>query len=341
VNAAGLDPARELTGPVALCDAEGRLNPEAAGWSRRPLHGCNLRGAPLRKKRWSYWCVMGENALFSPTIANIDYAAFGAVYFLDYAGNRFAESASFRLFPRGFAMPDTVAGDVTFERGKFRLAIREQAGGVRIEFDGPVQGRPMRAAFDVARPEDHDTLNVVVPWSARRFQFTSKQTALPAVGEVRWGGETHVFAEGATWATLDYGRGVWPYRTVWNWAAAAGRCGGHVIGLNLGAQWTTGTGATENGVVVDGHLHKLHEDVVFTCDPSDFTRPWRLRSAGTDAVDLEFTPFYERHSRANLIVISARGSQCFGHFTGTVRAGGQTFAVDGLRGWAEECRWRW
>ena len=38
-----------------------------------------------------------------------------------------------------------------------------------------------RLAIDlvVARPAGHESLNVVIPWSERRFQFTSKQNTRP------------------------------------------------------------------------------------------------------------------------------------------------------------------
>jgi hypothetical protein len=46
---------REIVEPVDLCEPGGGLAEAAIGWSRRPLHRCNL---PLRwRKRWDWWCV--------------------------------------------------------------------------------------------------------------------------------------------------------------------------------------------------------------------------------------------------------------------------------------------
>jgi len=47
----------ELKEPVDLCLQGGKLNRQAVGWARQPLHNCNLSGKPLRKKRWNYWCI--------------------------------------------------------------------------------------------------------------------------------------------------------------------------------------------------------------------------------------------------------------------------------------------
>ena len=47
----------ELNAPVDLCLPDGRLNPAAVGWTRRPLHTANLRGWG-RNKRWEYWGIV-------------------------------------------------------------------------------------------------------------------------------------------------------------------------------------------------------------------------------------------------------------------------------------------
>ena len=38
------------------------------------------------------------------------------------------------------------------------------------------------------------------------------------------------------------------------------------VGLNMGAKWTDGTGMNENGILLNGCLHKIHEDIVFEYD---------------------------------------------------------------------------
>jgi len=59
-----LHPEPELTAPVDLCDSAGRLNRAAVGWSRQPLHNCNVSGHWPRKKRWNYWCITSPDCLF-------------------------------------------------------------------------------------------------------------------------------------------------------------------------------------------------------------------------------------------------------------------------------------
>src|SRR5262249_53399625 len=67
---------REVTERTDLCDARGRLNPAAVGWSRTPLVRANLVGHWPRKKRWNFWNWISPQFVFSVTLADIDYAAF-------------------------------------------------------------------------------------------------------------------------------------------------------------------------------------------------------------------------------------------------------------------------
>lgn len=333
---------REITEEVMLCDEAGRLNPEAAGWSRHPLHVCNLQGRTLRKKKWHYWCITGADFLFSATIAHIDYLSLGGAYCLAYDSRRFARQGGVKLFSMKPEMPERVAESVRFDSRRMNLAFEHGKNGLNIMVEAKhFGGKPLEASVEIAYPPGHETLNVVVPWNETTFQFTSKQHCLPARGKISWGGEEFIFKPGTAYACLDYGRGIWPYRTVWNWASFSGHSGEDVVGLNMGAKWTDGTGMNENGILLNGRLYKIFEDILFEYDPGDFMRPWRMRTESSDAVRLEFTPFYERADHVNLLLIRSRAHQCFGHYSGTLQADGRSIPIDGILGWAEEHRARW
>ena len=77
---------RELTDPVDLCTPDGsRLNPDARGWSRRPLHRANLVGQHGRNKRWDYWAVLAGDLVVSAVYADIDHFGLADVWWADLA----------------------------------------------------------------------------------------------------------------------------------------------------------------------------------------------------------------------------------------------------------------
>jgi hypothetical protein len=333
----------ELTSPVDLCDARGNLNRDAVGWSRHPLHNCNVNGHAPRKKRWNYWCLNTDTMLFSATIADVDHYVLAFVYLFDFATRRLIERTAI-LPPGAIELPPHVGSDVVFEQGERRVAFMEEKRGTRIAVSWPGFGdAALSVDLFVERPPAHETMNVVIPWSRERFQFTSKQNCLPVTGTIALGGkEIRLTRRHRAFACLDFGRGVWKYRTAWNWGSASTTLpDGRALGLQLGAKWTDGTGMTENALLLDGRITKLSEDVPFDYDERDFMKPWRIK-ARSRRVDLRFTPFHERVATARTGVLSSEVHQLFGHYDGVVVPdSGERIAVNHVFGWIEEHKARW
>jgi hypothetical protein len=268
---------REITQPVELCTPDGRrLNPAARGWSRTPLHTGNLRGTWGRTKRWDYWAVLGERFIVSVTYADVDYLGIAEVWWCDLQTGRTGGHAANPPFARGVALPDRPGtAPLRYSSSKLELRIVDDADGTGISARWTDHdGRPAQLDVRVALPDGHESLNVVIPWSDVRFQYTSKHQARPATGTLQLGDEVHdLAADGPAWGVLDVGRGRWPYRTRWNWGGGAGRSAeGAVVGVQFGAKWTEGTGATENGVIVDGRLTKIGAELLWDYD---WDRPMR------------------------------------------------------------------
>jgi len=175
---------RELLAPVDLCTPEGLLSPAARGWSRRPLHRCNLSGRFGRKKKWDYWCVTSPQGAFQLTYADIDYLGLASAAWIDFETKEILEKGAALPLAAGFFHPDTVGGgDLSFSGQGLELSIQREPGGtlLRASFR-KLGGASLHAEVHVSRPAGHETLNVVIPWDERRFQFTSKQNTLPATG---------------------------------------------------------------------------------------------------------------------------------------------------------------
>jgi len=335
---------KELTQPVNLCDPKGDLHRDAIGWSRKPLHTCNLKGHHLRKKRWNYWCITSPTHLFSVTLSNVDYMGLPFVYFLDFESGKFVEKTILSPFGAGCELGDTVTDDAIYEGKDLQLAIKYEGQQVHITVKAAdFGGKPLKAEFWVDQPLEHESLNVVIPWSKKNFQFTSKQNTLPARGTTHWGDDQVLFDPESTFACLDFGRGIWPFSCFWNWSSFSTRMqDGRTVGVNLGAGWTDGTGMNENGLCINGRLVKLSEDVRFSYNPQDFKSPWRLKTTATDRVDLTFTPFFERVAKTDALVIKSEVHQMIGRFAGMLKTDdGEVIPIRDAIGWAEDHHARW
>ncbi len=312
---------REITSPTDLCGPDGRLNRDAVGFSRRPLHRPTLRGWG-RAKRWEYWGVVTPRFCVGLVVSSLDYAGVCSAWVLDRETGRTWSQEAVPALARGVTLPQEYGGVASVAAKD--LAIEVSADRLRATAPG--------VDLDLAVGPGGECLGVVVPWSPRRFQYTVKDVSRPVSGRIVLDGEAH---EVEGWGVLDHGRGKWPYAITWNWAAgsAADR------GLTLGGKWTDGTGVTENGLFVHGRLHKIGDELAWEYDRTDWLRPWRIHGPRIDA---RFEPFHEKAGRTNLGVVANQTHQCFGHWSGWAATDdGERVDLDGLVGWAEEARNRW
>ena len=332
---------REITHAVDLCDEQGRLNPGAVGFSRWPRVRANLSGHRLRKKRWNFWNWIGPDCVFSVTLADIDFVSFCSFTLTDLRDGRHWSGASYGR-PGRFELPEVVVATVGFQGGGIDYANESGATNLTVRFRGRASGGDEIAAdFSVALPRGHESLNVVVPWTPDRFQCNSKHAALPCEGEVRAGDRRYALDPRTCFGVQDWGRGIWPYRSFWNWGVATGWADDVLLGVNLGAKWTTGTGCNENGILWNGRLHKVMEDLRWEYDAAQWRKPWRVIAPHSGAIDLTLEPVAAHTPRLNLGLFATGGVCAFGRWRGHVRAEGRELAVDGLLGWAEEFAHRW
>ncbi|PVU83151.1 DUF2804 domain-containing protein [Cellulomonas sp. WB94] len=329
---------REITEPVDLCLSSGRLNRAAVGWTRSPLHRTAVTGWG-RTKRWEYWGVVTPTHVIALTVADLDYAAQHQVWVLDRVTGVEVDTVAVVPLGRGVVLPASSGGgpvrahakglDITIDDGDLGTRLRAATGRVEVDLVASV-------------PEGHESLGVVVPWSDRLFQYTLKDVARPVSGTLVVDGVRHDVPADASWAVLDHGRGRWPYSMSWNWGAGSGTVDGLVVGVQVGGRWTDGTGSTENALLAGGRLHKCSDELVWEYDRADWLAPWHVHDQARERVDLTFTPFHERASRMNLLVVAAETHQCFGTWTGWMADdAGTRVRVDGVTGWAEEARNRW
>ncbi|HBT74194.1 MAG TPA: DUF2804 domain-containing protein, partial [Lysinibacillus sp.] len=157
---------KEILQPTLLCDKKGNLNPAAIGFARKPLINSNLSGHLMRKKKWNYWCIYGDEILFSATISHLDYAAVCFVYFLEYETQRYFEKTITIPFGGKLKMPTQVLESVSFKNSEMMIDLlyiqNETHLSVSIpDFDGDV----LRAKLIVQHPPTDETLNVVIPWN--------------------------------------------------------------------------------------------------------------------------------------------------------------------------------
>lgn len=332
-------PLSESSTTIALCDSRGQLNPQAVGWSPRPMVDCAIPGHYGRRKRWNHWCITTPQWMLSFTQADLDYLGYAGVCFADLQSGQAVAYSQYRLFGRGCELPDQPQQSHEFNHPRLHLRVTEHTGRSRISISAAdIGGQPLQVDLDIQRPAHLESVNLVAPLSAQHFHATSRQLGLPCSGSVQLGKQQYNCVAGQSFASLDFGRGVWPVYSHWTRAAFAAPGG---IAGNFGDGWTDHSGLSENTLWFGGELLHLDTAIRITQAPPKPLGPWQLRSAD-EAVHLTFTPRQRHQAYRRLGPFFADTQQWFGYFTGTLRGPqGERVPVNNALGWLGETRARW
>ncbi|MBD9399064.1 DUF2804 domain-containing protein [Pseudomonas sp. PDM11] len=327
--------------PIPLCDAHGRLNPEAIGWSAQPRVDCSLPGNLGRRKRWNHWSISTPDWTLSLIQADLDYVGYGAAYFLDMNSGQHVALNQLSLLARGCNLPDTPLGSHAFEHQRLQLHFNEFPGRVRLTATSPnIGGQPLHLALDIQRPVHLESVNLVVPFGNKGFHATCRQVGLPVTGSVHLGDKDYECTSGHSFASMDFGRGVWPLHSHWTRAVFAAPGG---IGGNFGSGWTEHSGLTENALWFGGALLHLEQTVQIQQTRNDPLAPWQL-TTDDGQVDLTFTPrqAHVAKPRLGFGLAYADTYEWFGQYDGLLRnALGERVPVRAAQGWMGDTHTRW
>ncbi|MBI2889370.1 MAG: DUF2804 domain-containing protein [Nitrospirae bacterium] len=334
---------REITLAGPLLDARHRLMEK--GWARKPLRDYDpSQSSRMRLKEWDYLGVFTGDHFLTVMVTHLGYLAVGACQLLDLVARRkMIERVAASPFGLGCRMSrSSLTGESRIEILRRSVRFNHADTGREVHADWPAAARRpgLRVRLNVMPPpKGHDSIVMCTPIGDRGFYYNHKVSGLRVSGSVEEDGRRFNLA-GDALATLDWGRGVWAWKTFWNWATACGRTeDGRDVRLNLGCGFGDLSAATENCFFVDGRITKL-EDVTFDCDRKNLEKPWTFRSDDS-SLDLTLEPVYLNTKHTNLGLARSVLHQVFGRFSGTLRLGREQIKIRALRGWAEEHHARW
>jgi hypothetical protein len=343
----------QIMKPGPLLNPDGSL--AQAGWSPQPLLDCNLEAArsegtprfwqPMRIKRWDYYGITTPTHFFSFTVSHVGYLASIFAYVLEFDKGKYTEKTLTLPFSRKVSLPrNSTEGTSIFNDGKVRLEFSVLPGRreIRVNWPSFSSGTPLKAEAAFACPPEQESMVITIPIAGNRFYYNRKTNCMPATGWVESAGIRYDLNPRTCLGNLDWGRGIWEYKSFWVWASASGFLPGgkQTIGLNLGFGFGNTRAATENCFILDGRVHKLGE-VDFTYSNQNFMKPWTMKSADK-RIDLTFTPFFDRNARTDLSILRSEVHQMFGRYNGTVVSDeGKKLEIMDLIGWAEEHQAKW
>jgi hypothetical protein len=277
------------------------------------------------------------------TMAQLGSLSFGSVEVVDYTAKD-KRSAMF-LVPqcKGRSIFSATPYGNTELRGKESVvSFQFDEGRRRITFN--FAESPRAPAFigeiELANKRADESIALARPFDEPgQFFYENKIFGMPALGQVKVGGQSYVLPRGGSFAIFDWGRGIWPHRSQWFWGQGAGNVDGRVVAINLGHGYGHDDLGTANAILVDGKLLKLR-DVNCEFDPQDRMKPW-IFASDDGRLALTFCPTFHQEDKQEALIAASELHKIHGTFSGQLIVDGRTIKLDRMLGFAEHMSQRW
>ena len=332
-----------------LLDSNGNL--KHIGYSKRMLLKYDRNEIAVRKtriKEWDYYLIYNDDWAVALTIDDNGYMGLHSISLIDFKNAKETTKSIMNFMPLGKTnFPNSSErGDVSFKNKKIDISFKND-GKTRTlyaNFKNFKDGKDFSCEFKLT-DEPKESMVIATPFDKKgHFYYNQKIVGMKAEGVVKLGDEEIIFDKENTLGLLDWGRGVWTYKNTWYWGAGHTTINGKVFGFNIGYGFGNTSNATENMLFYDGVAHKLDEvkfNIPKKKGKDDYMRPWTFTS-NDNRFTMDFEPIIDRHSNANVLVISSNQHQVFGKFTGkAVLDDGTVLEIKDMLGFAEKVINRW
>jgi hypothetical protein len=316
----------------------------------KEYHRNEIKANHFRIKEWDYYYVGNSHYGVALTIADNSYMGLIGVTFLNFDEVWEKTKNVMTFMPKGrFNLPPTSKhGDLMFKNKKVDIQFFND-GKLRhllCQMKDFTKGKDILVDI-MLMEEPADSMVIATPFGKEKYEkhfyYNQKINCMRASGKVSYDDKEYDFKSEDSFAVLDWGRGVWPYRNTWYWSSMSGEVDGVKVGFNLGYGFGDLSNASENMIIYDGKAYKL-EEVVFEIPSKngkeEFMKPWKMETSD-HKLKLRFDPILDRYSNSNILIIKSLTHQVFGKFSGTLKVGTKTIKINDMLGFAEKVINRW
>lgn len=322
------------------------------GWARYPYLEPNTENINVyslkalqqfRLKRWQYYAITTRTHFFSFTISHVGYLGLVFAYVVNFENRVYHEETLNIPMGRGIHLPkDSLSGTASFEKGDLRVSFEAVEDKTRlIDVNWPKFGKQtLTAKLKITIPEQQESVVNVFPFDEKRFFYTRKVNCMQPEGEIKYD-KVYKITSNDSFGTLDWGFGVWPYKSAWLWGSFSTKLpDGRTVGVNLGDKIGNNPKVTDNAVILNGRILKLGR-VNFDYDPENLEKEWKIKSEEGN-LKLVFKPFLVRLAKTDLLVLKSVLHQIFGYYSGSFELeSGEKVEINNITGWIEEHNARW
>ncbi len=318
------------------------------GWARKPILNYNkekIGKGWSRIKEWDHYSILNEDFGFQLTIGDIGYLTQMSYVWLDFEKKERDGKGLFKFFTKSKVLPLNSLEDseIEFPTNKFKATISRRKNTRVLTIEDPsFQGKGLKGSIVLKDDPKADNTVVVTGYKEdpRLFYYNHKINYMPAEGSLDIGDKTYLFEPETSYGLMDWGRGIWPYKTHWLWGSGCGLVDGIPVAFNIGYGFGDLSTHTENIIFYDGKAHKIDE-VEFHHENRDPTKPWKFTS-NDNRFNMVLKPLIPNREKINFGVIYSNSSLLHGLYSGeVVLDNGEKIKIENMLGHAEDIYWRW
>jgi len=338
----------EITTPSNLLKKDGSL--VQRGWTRKPILNYNKENIGkgwLRIKEWDHYSILNKEFGFQLTIGDIGYLTQMSYIWLDFSKKERNGQSLMKFFTKSKILPLSSLEDsyIEFPTDKFKAIIEKKGDKRTISVDDPTfLEKGISGSITLEDNPNMDNTVVVTGYGPKKpklFYYNHKINFMPAKGIIKLGGEDYNFEPESSFGLMDWGRGIWPYKTHWLWGSACGLIDGKPVAFNIGYGFGDLSTHTENIIFYDGVAHKLDEVTFHHENDRDPTQPWKFTS-NDNRFYMTLDPIIPHREKINFGLIYLNSSLLHGLYTGEiVLDNGEKIQIKEMLGHAEDIYWRW
>jgi len=335
----------EITKQSNLFNKDGSL--VQRGWARKPIlkyNKENIGRSWMRIKEWDHYSVLNKDFGFQLTIGDIGYLTQMSYVWIDFKKKERNGQSIMKFFTKSKLLPLSSLEDslIEFPTDKFNATIEKKGNQRILTIDDPsLLEKGIKGTITLDDIESHDNTVVVTGYKKPKlFYYNHKINYMPAKGEITIGENRYIFEAESSFGLMDWGRGIWPYKTHWLWGSACGLVDGVPIAFNIGYGFGDLSTHTENIIFYNGKAHKIDE-VTFHHEDRDPTKPWKFTS-NDGRFNMTLIPIVPNREKLNFGLIYLNSSLLHGNYSGEIILDdGKKVILKDLLGHAEDIFWRW
>ena len=325
----------EIIEPSNLFNKDGSL--VQRGWAKKPILKYNkecIGKGWLRIKEWDHYSILNKKFGIQLTIGDIGYVTQMSYVWLDFENRKRDGKGLFKFFTKSKLLPLSSLEDssIEFPTKKFKAKIIKSKNKRIISIKDPkFQEKGLNVTIELEDNPKMDNTVVATGYKEdpRLFYYNHKINYMPAEGIMQLGDKSYNFHPETSFGLLDWGRGVWPYRTHWLWASACGKVDGVPVAFNIGYGFGDLSTHTENIVFYDGKAHKIDE-VTFHHENRDPIKPWRF-SSNDNRFNMVLKSLIPHKAKLNFGIIMSDTSLLHGLYSGDlVLDNGEKIYISGI-----------